>query len=32
MLGGKEYVEAHQAADAKCKELNKPKSKNGTGD
>jgi hypothetical protein len=32
MLGGKEYVEAYQAADAKCKELNKPKSKNGTGD
>ena len=31
MLGGKDYVEAHQAAEAKCKELNKPKSRNGTG-
>ncbi len=29
MLGGDDYVKAHQAAEAKCKELNKPKSKNG---
>jgi hypothetical protein len=26
MLGGNEYLEAHQAAEAKCRELNKPKS------
>jgi hypothetical protein len=25
MLGGNEYLEAHQAAEAKCRELNKPK-------
>lgn len=27
MLGGKEYLEAYQAAEAKCKELNRPKLK-----
>ncbi|MGV0025677.1 hypothetical protein [Phormidesmis priestleyi] len=27
MLGGKDYLNAHQAAEAKCKELNKPKSR-----
>lgn len=27
MLGGKDYLSAHQAAEAKCKELNKPKSR-----
>jgi hypothetical protein len=25
MLGGSEYLEAHQAAEAKCRELNRPK-------
>jgi hypothetical protein len=25
MLGGNEYLEAHQAAEVKCRELNKPK-------
>lgn len=27
MLGGKDYLNAHQAAEAKCKELNKPRSR-----
>jgi hypothetical protein len=27
MLGGKDYLNAHQAADTKCKELNKPKAR-----
>ena len=31
MLGGADYANAHKAAAAKCKDLNKPKSKNGLG-